>query len=313
MKTDPIQTEPATAALDRANMWRGVLLMSVAFLLYSLSDLVAKLLTADFHAVQIGWTRQLGLLSGVIFLLIQRGFIVFHTKRPGLQIARGVIASTSPVLFTMAVAQISLADAVAVSFVAPFLVVIFGALMLNEHISRKQFFGILGAFIGTLIIVRPGLGVFQFGTVFVLLAATAFALRQVISRMVAGVDRTSTTVAYAGTVSVLVLSFILPFYWKTPETLYQYGLFFLVALTAGFGEFFIIRALDITFAVILAPLQYTMIIWSIIWGWMFFADLPDSWTLIGTAIIIISGILTSGVMRYLKPNELKTKLKRTIR
>jgi drug/metabolite transporter superfamily protein YnfA len=56
-----------------------------------------------------------------------------------------------------------------------------------------------------------------------------------------------------------------------------------------------------------------MIIWSIIWGWMFFADLPDSWTLIGTAIIIISGILTSGVMRYLKPNELKTKLKRTIR
>jgi len=192
-------------------------------------------------------------------------------------------------------------------------VVIFGALLLNEHISRKQFFGILGAFIGTLIIVRPGLGVFQFGTIFVLLAATAFALRQVISRMVAGIDRTSTTVAYAGTVSVLVLSFILPFFWKTPETIYHYGLFFLVALTAGFGEFFIIRALDITFAVILAPLQYTMIIWSIIWGWLVFADLPDGWTLIGTAIIIISGILTSGVMRFLKPNELKTKLKRRTR
>lgn len=294
-------------------MWRGIALMSVAFLLYSLSDLVAKVLTEDFHAVQIGWTRQLGLLSGVVFLLFRRGLAVFHTQRPGLQFTRGIIASTSPVLFTLAVAHISLADAVAVSFVAPFLVVIFGALLLNEHISRKQFFGILGAFIGTLIIVRPGLGVFQFGTIFVLLAATAFALRQVISRMVAGIDRTSTTVAYAGTVSVLVLSFILPFFWKTPETLYHYGLFFLVALTAGFGEFFIIRALDITFAVVLAPLQYTMIIWSIIWGWLVFADLPDGWTLIGTAIIIISGILTSGVMRFLKPNELKTKLKRRTR
>ena len=145
-----------------------------------------------------------------------------------------------------------------------------------------------------------------------LLAATAFALRQVLSRMVAGIDRTSTTVAYAGTVSVLVLSFALPFFWKTPETAYQYLLFFLVALTAGFGEFLIIRALDITFAVVLAPLQYTMIVWSIIWGWIFFADLPDSWTLIGTLIIILSGILTSGVIRYLKPNELKTKLKRHV-
>lgn len=294
----------------RATMWRGILLMCFAFFLYSMSDLFAKMLTAEFHSVQIGWTRQLGLLTGVVFLLFQRGISVFHTKRPGLQITRGLIASTSPVLYTLAVAQISLADAVAVSFVAPFLVVIFGAVMLNEHISRKQFMGILGAFIGTLIIVRPGLGVFQFGTVFVLLAATAFALRQVISRMVAGIDRTSTTVAYAGTVSVLVLSCILPFFWRTPETLEHYGLFFLLALTAGFGEFCIIRALDITLAVILAPLQYTMIIWGILWGWIFFADLPDGWTLIGTAIIILAGILTSGVMRYLKPNELKTKLKR---
>lgn len=310
MTAKSASTPTLSADEARANMWRGVALMSFAFLLYSLSDLIAKLLTADFHAVQIGWTRQLGLLTGVVFLLFQRGWIVFRTKRPGLQITRGIIASTSPVLFTMAVAHISLADAVAVSFVAPFLVVIFGALLLKEHISRKQFFGILGAFIGTLIIVRPGLGVFQFGTVFVLLAATAFALRQVLSRMVAGIDRTSTTVAYAGTVSVLMLSFVLPFFWKTPETAYHYLLFFLVALTAGFGEFFIIRALDITFAVVLAPLQYTMIIWSIIWGWMFFADLPDYWTLIGAGTIIVSGILTSGVMRYLKPNELKTKLRR---
>lgn len=302
-------TQPSDSReLARANMWRGILLMSFAFLLYSMSDLFAKMLSAEFHPVQIGWTRQLGLLTGVIFLLFQRGLSVFQTKRPGLQITRGVIASTSPVLFTMAVAQISLADAVAVSFVAPFLVVIFGAIMLKEHISRKQFFGILGAFIGTLIIVRPGLGVFQFGTLFVLLAATAFALRQVISRMVAGVDRTSTTVAYAGTVSVLILSCIVPFFWKTPENFQHYGLFFLLALTAGFGEFFIIRALDITLAVILAPLQYTMIIWGILWGWLVFADLPDGWTLIGTLIIVLSGILTSGVLRYLKPNDWKAKL-----
>ena len=147
MTTNTSSTASSSADEARSNMWRGVLLMSVAFLLYSLSDLIAKLLTADFHAVQIGWTRQLGLLSGVIFLLFHRGWVVFRTKRPGLQIARGVIASTSPVLFTLAVAHISLADAVAVSFVAPFLVVIFGALLLKEHISRKQFFGILGAFL----------------------------------------------------------------------------------------------------------------------------------------------------------------------
>ena len=296
-----------TAERARSNMWLGALMMSLAFFLYSISDMIAKLLTEYTHAVQIGWVRQMGLFAGVIFLVARSDLTVFKTKRPGLQLIRGVVASTSPVLFTLGVAQISLTNAVAVSFVASFLVVILGALLLKERISQKQFFGIVGAFIGTLIIVRPGLGVFQMGTVFVMLAASAFALRQVLSRMIAGHDKTSTTIAYAGTVSVVTLGLILPFYWKTPENLHQLLLLFLVAVTAGLGELFLIKALDITFAVVLAPMQYSLIIWSSIWGWLVFSNLPDFWTLIGAGVIIISGILTSGIMRYLQPNTIKRK------
>lgn len=278
----------------------GIALMCLGFFCFSVSDVAAKMLTNHFHATQIAWFRQLGLFTGVLILLVLKGPGIYKTNHLGTQIFRGFMSAITPVFFIFAIAHMALADAVAVTFVAPFIVIIIGALVLKERLTNKQLLGIVGAFIGTLIVIRPSSGVFQPAVIFILLSSVAFAMRQIVSRLIAGSDSSSTTVAYGGTVSVLSLGVIMPFVWQTPTTMEELGLLLVLAGAAGFAEFFLIRGLDVALAVILSPMQYTLILWSSIWGWLFFADLPDIWTLIGSAVIILSGILSSGVLKYLK-------------
>ena len=207
-----------------------------------------------------------------------------------LQIARGVLAVISATCFIFAVKFVPLADAVAVSFVAPFLVTAMGALLLGERVGPRRWSAVVVGFLGTLIVIRPGMGVMHPAVLLVLVAATAFAARQVVSRRLAASDRTITTVAYTALASVLVLSLPLPFLWRTPVTDMQWALLFGMAVFAAMGELLIIKSLEIAQASVLAPMHYSLIIWGTFWGWLVFDQLPDMWTWIGAAIIVATGL-----------------------
>src|SRR5690606_3726730 len=125
---------------------------------------------------------------------------------------------------------------------------------------------------------------------FVLISAFAFAIRQIISRLLAGSDPLVTTIAYTALTAAIILSLPLPFIWKGPADLAQLAMMVGLAGVASLGELSIIRALDLGEAAVLSPLQYTLMIWSTLWGFLVFAQLPDMWTLVGTAIVIVSGI-----------------------
>lgn len=275
------------SALD--NM-RGLLLMGLGFLLFATADTQAKLLTESFHPVQIAWSRQLGLLSGVVVALAVRGPSIFRTRHPVLQIARGGLAVISATCFIFAVKFVPLADAVAVSFVAPFMVTAMGALLLGERVGPRRWSAVVVGFLGTLIVIRPGMGVMHPAVFLVLIAATAFAARQVVSRRLASSDRTITTVAYTALASVLALSLPLPFLWTTPATDMQWALLLGMAAFAAMGELLIIKSLEIAQASVLAPMHYSLIIWGTFWGWLVFDQLPDLWTWVGAAIIIATGL-----------------------
>ena len=131
----------------------GALLMASGFFCYSISDAMAKILTDSFHPVQISWFRQFGLFLGVLYLILRQGFSIFKTDRPGIQLLRGLCSAVTPLLFVTAVITLPLADAIAVTFIAPFLVFAMGALFLKESLSTTQFICMIAAFLGTLIIV----------------------------------------------------------------------------------------------------------------------------------------------------------------
>jgi len=277
-------------APQRADNLRGLLMMALAFFLFAATDAQAKFLTGSFHPMQIVWTRQLGLLAGVLVLLSLKGPAILKTQRPGLQVLRGMLVVFSATSFIFALRYVPLADAVAVSFVAPFMVTVMGALFLGERVGLRRWSAVAIGFVGTLIVIRPGLGVVHPAVFLVVGAATAFALRQILSRALAASDRTATTVTYTAIASVLLLSAPLPFVWKTPEAGRELALLIGLAACAALGELLVIKALEVAQAIVLAPVHYTLILWATFYGWLVFDQLPDRWTWLGAAVIVATGL-----------------------
>ena len=260
--------------------------------LFAAVDTQAKFLTDSLHAIQIVWFRQLGLLFGVLPLLLWHGTSILRTPRPRLQVARGACAVVSSVLFITAVSHVPLADAVAVTFVAPFFVTVMAALTLRESVGMRRWSAVAIGFVGTLIVIRPGMGVVHPSMALVIVAAAFFAARQVIGRTVSTTDRTVTTVAYTALVSIFLVTLPLPFVWKWPSVGLELIILCSMALMSAMAEFCVIRSLELAQAVVVAPLHYTLLIWSTIWGYLVFADLPDIWTWTGTLIIMSTGFYT---------------------
>ncbi len=270
---------------------KGLLLMALGMFLFSAVDTTAKFLTDSLHPFQIVWTRQLGLLVAAIALIAIHGQSILRTAHPWLQLLRGGVAACSAALFIFGVSYVALADAVAVSFVAPFMVTILGALILREPVGIRRWVAVALGFAGALIVIRPGLGVVHPAAGFVVLAAFFFAVRQIISRALSDTDRTATTIVYTALVSVAVLTLPMAYVWKTPSGS-EWVLLLLVAVLAAAAEICVIKALELAMAVVVAPVQYTLIVWGTFYGFVVFGQLPDIWTWAGAAIIVATGLYT---------------------
>lgn len=266
--------------------------MAVGMFLFSAVDTLAKFLTDSLHPLQIVWIRQLGLVAGTILLMGIYGVRIFITAHPVLQLARGVLAAGSATLFIIAISYAALADAIAVTFIAPLIVTVLSAVLLAEKVGLHRWSAIIAGFLGTLVVIRPGFESFHPALLLVLFAATLFAGRQIISRLLSGSDNAYTTVAYTALASSLVLSVPAFYVWVTPQTSQQILLLTIMALLAGLAEFMVIKALQVAHAGLVAPVQYTILIWGTLYGFLIFADLPDIFTFAGAAIIIASGLYT---------------------
>ena len=275
----------------RVENGKGILLMGIGMFLFAAVDTGGKFLTEGLHPVQIVWVRQLGLLFGAFALIAMHGRSIFRTTHPRLQIARGCVAAGSASFFIMAVAHVPLADAVAITFVAPFMVTVLGALVLREPVGLRRWVAVFLGFVGTLIVIRPGLGVVHPAAALLVLAAFLFAVRQIISRALSDTDNTATTIVYTALVASAILTVPLPFFWQTPSTDQMMVLAF-IAVVAGVAEVFVIKAFEIGLAVAITPVHYTMLIWGTFYGWLVFDQLPDGWTLFGAAVIVATGLYT---------------------
>lgn len=266
--------------------------MAAGMFVFSAVDMQAKLLTDTLHPIQIAWSRQLGLLLGVFILLALRGTQILRTRHLGLQITRGAGAAASATLFIVAISYVPLADAVAVAFVAPFIVTVMGATLLKEPVGIRRWSAVTIGFLGTLIVIRPGFGVIHPAVMLVVMAAFLFALRQVLSRIMSGTDRTMTTIAYTALVGSFLLTIPLPFVWRWPTTGQEIALLVSIAVMAALAELLVIKALEVAQAVVVAPMQYTLMIWGTMYGYLVFGQLPDTWTWVGAAIIVATGLYT---------------------
>lgn len=283
---------PSSIPTRQVNSHKGMLMMLGGMFCFAGADVLSKVLTEYFHPVQIFWFRQLALLLGVLVMLSLYGKTILHTRRKILQITRGTLVVCSALLFIFAVRHVPLADAVAASFVAPFFLTILGATLLGEKVGMRRWLAVAVGFVGALIIVRPGMNSVHPAVMLVVLAAACYAIRQVLGRLLADTDRSTTTVAYTALTASFIATLTLPFFWLWPETRFQWLALLGVALCGGVGEILVIKALEAAETAVVAPVHYTLIIWGTLYGYLVFDQLPDKWTWIGTAIIVSAGIYT---------------------
>ena len=269
---------------------RGILLMALGFALFAVADTIAKVLLEYYPPVQVVFIRMLGLFWGVNLIMLYNLKWVGKTHNLSKQLLRGLAQAGSAVSFLVGLRTIAIADATSIAFIAPLFVIILSYFILKEPIGIRRWLAVVIGFSGTLIIIRPGFEIINLGHIFIIIAALLFALRQIISRLIASTDDPLTTAFFTAYTSVFIFVLFQPWVW-TPITDKNHIFLFLVfASFAGIAEFLVIKSLQIAHAVVVSPLQYTLLIWVTIFGFFIWGILPDVWTFLGAGVIIATGL-----------------------
>ena len=281
---------------------RGILLISTAVLLFAVMDAISKYLTRFYPVACILWVRYLFYTLALVAVTHRRlGWRLFRTTRPGIQLLRGVLPPISALCFVLALKYLPIAETSAITFVSPMLVALLAVAFLGEKVSRGQWLAILSGFVGVLIIVRPGTGVFAWASLLPLACAMLMAVYHVLTRRIAGLESVYTSTFYPGLIGLLVLSLALPFTWTAPQGAAHLGLLGLAGIISAASHLCLIKAYDYASASRLAPFTYSQMVWATALGYLVFGDFPDAWSLAGIAILAAGGLYLANNLRRPPP------------
>jgi S-adenosylmethionine uptake transporter len=266
----------------------GVVLYLAGVALFALNDALGKWLVADYGVGQLMLLRSIG--AGVVLapMIVSLRLKFVDPRRPGLQALRVLCAAVDTFAFYYATRFMPLADVMTFYMATPLIVTALSALLLGEKVERFRWIAVLIGFAGVLIALRPSPQMFSWAAPIALFGATTFALSQTITRELRGIHWLPLVLwQFIGT--GLFGAATIPWVWTTPG-LFDLGLMFLVGAVAMLCFIFIVRALSLARASVVAPLQYSAILWAAILGWLIWRDVPTPPIVIGNAIIIGSGL-----------------------
>ncbi len=266
----------------------GVVLYLAGVALFALNDALGKWLVADYGVGQLMLTRSIGAGFVLAPLVVSLRAKFIDPRRPGLQALRVLCAAVDTFAFYYATRYMPLADVMTFYMATPLITTALSALLLGEKVERFRWIAVLVGFVGVLIALRPSPQMFSWAAPIALFGATSFALSQTLTRELRGIHWMPLVLwQFIGT--GLVGAATIPWAWTTPD-LFDLSLMFLVGAVAMLCFIFIVRALALAPASVLAPLQYSAILWAAILGWLIWRDVPTLPIVIGNAIIIGSGL-----------------------
>ena len=290
---------PATsAAMSPTRL--GILMMLLAMFLFSLNDAMGKWLVATYSVGQVLLIRSAVALAILLPFLWRTGLRpILGAERPWLQAARVAFSTAEVFCFYWAVYFLPLADVMTYWLAAPIYIAALSPLLLGERVGPVRWAAIAIGFVGVLIALTPSGAVHPLAIFVAVIGTLAFALMVITGRTLRGTPDT-TLVLFQILGALLAGLLIAPAGWVTP-TLPDLALLGMLGVVAMLAHICVNRAVKLADAATVAPLQYTLLPWAIILGWMFFGDLPRLLTLIGAAVIIASGVVI-----YLRENRVKS-------
>ncbi|MEL6280578.1 MAG: DMT family transporter [Pseudomonadota bacterium] len=258
-------------------------------------------------AIQDGLSKSLALTNHPIFVVMIRywAFALFvlaisarqaggvaaaaKSAQPGLQILRGVMLAAQICLMTFSFAYLGLTETHAISSLYPLLIVGMGAVFLSESVGPRRWAAVLAGFVGVLIILRPGAGVFDPYALIPLLCAFIFAAYGILTRVVGLRDAASVSFFYTGVAGAVAMTLIGPFF-AAPMPPSDWPLMAALCVTGALGHFFLIKAYEHVEASSVQPFAYWQLVLAFAIGFVVFDEPIDLWTVVGATLVVAAGL-----------------------
>jgi len=275
----------------RSDAAKGVCIMILGAGVLSMNDAVSKHLVETHPIGQILCLRQTVALA-VVLIYVWRTDAWRDLRindRTG-QALRAILHVGGAALIVWALSVLPIATVTAIVFSSPVVVLVFSMRMLGERVSWARWIAVIIGFAGVLAIIRPGGVGFEWALLIPVAAAVASGLRDLMTRRLARSDTSISVLFWASALMVAVTLFTIPLGWQ-PLTL-SASIWLIVngLLNAG-AHFLMIEALRLGAAGLVSPFRYTAILWATVAGFLVWQEVPDAMTMIGAAMLVVSGVL----------------------
>jgi len=279
---------------------KAIILNLSAWIVLPFMDTIAKYLSSEISFFQITWARYFF----TVFWTLPLMFFFFRknlkwSENPKLQILRGITLLSANICFFYSISIISMAKALTLAFIAPLVTTALSTIILGEKVGIKRWSAVIVGFLGSLVVIRPGLIEFNLATFAALGTGFFYGVYLIITRKLHTVDNPLLTLLITGVVGAIISSLFVPIIWINLSQS-QWLWLALMGIFACLGHLLLIYSLRYADASKLAPFGYFEIVTTIILGYYFFQDFPDIWTFAGLFIIISSGV-------YVFKREIKKK------
>ncbi|HVI90150.1 MAG TPA: DMT family transporter [Dongiaceae bacterium] len=281
----------AAPAIGGSNSLRALLFMAGGVFGFSVLDAVTKLLTEGYGTWQIMTLSRVCPILTAIFLAQRSGEagLPFKTKFTKTHICRALLVVATTWTFYECLRYLQLADAIAIAFAAPLFMTSLSGPLLGEKVGPRRWAAVLIGFVGVMVALQPGKSGISWGAFLALSAAATYALGQLWLRPLSGKEKGYNILFYSSVFSGLVGLVPAVLEWKAPS-LTDWLLFLLQGSCSAGAQLCMIRAFKIGEASLLAPLEYTALLWATIFGYLFWGQLPAIQVLGGASIIIASSL-----------------------
>ena len=270
----------------------AVLMIVGAVATFSIMDATIKTMLPRLPVPFLVWARwTFQVVAMLIWLGPTMGRGMVRTQRLPLQLVRGLLLISSSLCFFMALGSLPLAEATAINYTTPVLVILLAVLFLGERMTAPRIAFVVAGIVGMLLIVRPGADLFRGASLLVLCSASFYAVFQILTRVMAREDP-RVMLLYPALVGAAAMTVAWPFFGSRLDlTWLDMGKLLMVGLLGTAGHFLLILAFQRAPASALTPFTYAHLVFATMVGWLVFGDFPDALTLAGMAVIGGSGLL----------------------
>ena len=279
--------------------------MLLAGLIFSGMVALIKILGSRFPSFEIVFFRSVVQLAVLSIVFWRVGFSSLKSERPFLQGARALLAVVLINCNFYAFTQLPLADVTAIGFSRNLFLVVLAVFVLGETLNLNRLLATFIGFFGILIIVRPGAGLFESAAAIALVGSCLGAVMMTLIRKLTATDSNIVMMVYPSLAIVIVMFIPATMVWVTP-TMPEFGLLILMSCMGICGQWCMIQAYRRGEATVVSPASYVRLVFATIFGFFLFAELPDTFTVVGALIIVGSNlflIVKEGSVRKTRPGD----------